>query len=114
MGDRLGQVLDSLDLGRATLDKIKQNLVWALVYNVIGIPLAAGALLPTMGVALNPSVAAGMMAFSSVAVVSNSLLLRTGHQSQQLAAAAAAAGGGSAAEELKSVGSSSSIGTVTQ
>lgn len=64
-------------LGRATLGKIRQNLAWALVYNVIGIPLAAGALLPSMGVMLNASAAGGMMAFSSLAVVSNSLLLRT-------------------------------------
>ncbi len=70
------QVLDCLELGRATLSKIQQNLAWALVYNVVGIPLAAGALLPTMGVCLNPSAAAAMMAFSSVAVVTNSLLLR--------------------------------------
>lgn len=77
MGDRLSQVVDCISLGRATLSKIKQNLAWALVYNVIGIPLAAGALLPSLGLALNPSAAGGMMAFSSVAVVSNSLLLRT-------------------------------------
>lgn len=76
MGDRLGQVLDCLDLGKATLNKIRQNLAWALVYNLVGIPLAAGALLPSTGIALNPSAAAAMMAFSSVAVVSNSLLLR--------------------------------------
>lgn len=85
MGDRLSQVLDCITLGSATLNKIKQNLAWALIYNVIGIPLAAGALLPSMGLALNPSAAGGMMAFSSVAVVSNSLLLRA-----QYAAAAAA------------------------
>lgn len=76
MGDRLGQVLEAIDLGRATYGKIKQNLAWALVYNLIGIPLAAGALLPQFGIALNPSVAGGMMAFSSLAVVTNSLLLR--------------------------------------
>ncbi|KAF5827577.1 HAD-like domain-containing protein [Dunaliella salina] len=76
MGDRLHQVLDAVDLGRATLDKIRANLTWALAYNVVGIPLAAGALLPSFGVALTPSTAAGMMAFSSVMVVSNSLLLR--------------------------------------
>ena len=46
------------------------------MYNVVGIPLAAGALLPGFGIALNPSVAGGMMAMSSVAVVANSLLLR--------------------------------------
>ena len=64
-------------LGRATLHKIRQNLAWALMYNVVGIPLAAGALLPTMGIALNASAAGGLMAVSSLAVVSNSLLLRT-------------------------------------
>ena len=76
MGDRLGQVLEAIDLGRSTYGKIKQNLAWALVYNLIGIPLAAGALLPQFGIALSPSVAGGMMAFSSLAVVTNSLLLR--------------------------------------
>ncbi|KAK9856466.1 hypothetical protein WJX84_001588 [Apatococcus fuscideae] len=76
MGDRLGQVLEAIALGRATLSKIRQNLAWALVYNLFGIPLAAGALLPYAGIILNPAVAGGMMAFSSLAVVSNSLLLR--------------------------------------
>lgn len=76
MGDRLGQVLEAIDLGRSTYGKIKQNLAWALMYNLIGIPLAAGALLPQFGIALSPSVAGGMMAFSSLAVVTNSLLLR--------------------------------------
>ena len=42
MGDRLSQVVDSLELGRAALSKIRQNLAWALAYNLIGIPLAAG------------------------------------------------------------------------
>eukprot|EP00879_Flechtneria_rotunda_P002497 GHRR01002695.1.p1 GENE.GHRR01002695.1~~GHRR01002695.1.p1 ORF type:complete len:816 (+),score=310.19 GHRR01002695.1:1560-4007(+) len=86
MGDRLLQVVDCIALGQATLNKIKQNLAWALVYNVIGIPLAAGALLPSMGLALSPSAAGGMMAFSSVAVVANSLMLRS-----QYGAAAAVA-----------------------
>jgi Cu+-exporting ATPase len=73
---KINQVVDCIDLGRATLSKIRQNLGWALCYNIVGIPLAAGALLPSMGIALNPSAAGGMMALSSVAVVSNSLLLR--------------------------------------
>ncbi|MEW5313105.1 MAG: hypothetical protein WDW38_004698 [Sanguina aurantia] len=77
MGDRLAQVMDALELGSAALGKIHTNLAWALCYNLVGIPLAAGALLPTMGLSLSPSTAAAMMAFSSVAVVSNSLLLRT-------------------------------------
>lgn len=76
LGDNLGQVVQAVDLGRATLSKIRANLTWALFYNLAGIPLAAGVLLPTYGVALSPSVAGGLMAFSSVAVVSNSLLLR--------------------------------------
>ena len=71
------QVVEAVVLGRATLHKIRQNLAWALMYNVVGIPLAAGALLPSMGFALNASAAGGMMAVSSLAVVSNSLLLRT-------------------------------------
>jgi Cu+-exporting ATPase len=76
MGDRLGQVVEAVLLGRTALAKIKQNLGWALAYNMVGLPLAAGAALPAAGLALNPSVAGGMMAFSSVAVVANSLLLR--------------------------------------
>jgi P-type Cu+ transporter len=77
MGDRLGQVVEALDLGKATLDKIRQNLVLAVAYNVVGIPVAAGALLPAFGIALSPTVAAGMMACSSIVVVTNSLFLRT-------------------------------------
>ncbi len=76
MGDRLGQAVEALRLGGATLDKIKQNLGLAVIYNVVGIPLAAGVLLPSHGIALTPTVAAGMMACSSIVVVANSLLLR--------------------------------------
>ena len=76
MGDRLTQVVDAVDLGRATLAKIKQNLGWALLYNAVAIPVAAGAALPLAGIALDPALAGGLMAFSSVAVVTNSLLLR--------------------------------------
>lgn len=85
------QVVDCLDLGRATLAKIRQNLGWALAYNAFGIPLAAGALLPGYGLALSPSVAAGMMAFSSVAVVGNSLLLRGNEGAAGMAPSAPAA-----------------------
>ena len=76
LGDALSQVADSIQLGKNSLNKIRQNLGWALAYNAIGVPLAAGALLPEYGVALNPSAAGALMAVSSVAVVSNSLLLR--------------------------------------
>eukprot|EP00884_Botryococcus_braunii_P021022 jgi/Botrbrau1/7603/Bobra.0159s0052.1 len=75
LGDSLAQVVEVVTLGRDTLTKIRQNLLWAMMYNVVGVPVAAGVLLPSYGIALSPSVAGGMMAFSSVAVVSNSLLL---------------------------------------
>jgi Cu+-exporting ATPase len=67
---------DAVELGRAALSKIRQNLGWALAYNAVGIPLAAGAFLPEYGVSLNPSFSGAMMALSSVAVVTNSVLLK--------------------------------------
>ena len=67
-GDLLS-VVDAVRLSRATLRKIRQNLFWAFFYNILGIPLAA------MGF-LSPVVAGAAMAFSSVSVVSNTLLLR--------------------------------------
>ncbi|NLI11123.1 MAG: copper-translocating P-type ATPase [Peptococcaceae bacterium] len=65
----------AIRLGRKTLNKIKQNLFWALIYNVIGIPMAAGVLYPLTGKLLPPEWAGLAMAFSSVSVVTNSLLL---------------------------------------
>jgi len=76
MRDRLSDVVESIELSRATFNKIRQNLFWAFAYNTIGIPLAAGVLLPSMGFVLSPSGAAALMAFSSVSVVTNSVLLR--------------------------------------
>lgn len=76
MRDRLSDVVRALRLSRATFNKIRQNLFWALAYNVLGLPLAAGALLPAFGLILNPSVAGALMALSSVSVVTNSVLLR--------------------------------------
>lgn len=75
MRDRLTDVVESIRLSRATFNKIRQNLFWAFAYNILGIPLAAGVLLPTLGILLNPAAAGAMMAFSSVSVVMNSLLL---------------------------------------
>ncbi|HEY9752987.1 MAG TPA: hypothetical protein V6C46_08545, partial [Coleofasciculaceae cyanobacterium] len=56
-------------------NKIRQNLFWAFAYNVLGIPLAAGVLLPSAGILLSPAAAGAMMACSSLSVVCNSLLL---------------------------------------
>ncbi|MCY7391126.1 MAG: HAD-IC family P-type ATPase, partial [Leptolyngbyaceae cyanobacterium CAN_BIN12] len=75
MRDRLLDVVEAIHLSRATFNKIRQNLFWAFAYNLVGIPLAAGVLLPSYGVLLSPAAAGAMMAFSSVSVVANSLLL---------------------------------------
>lgn len=73
--DRLGDILESIRLSRATFNKIRQNLFWAFAYNVLGIPVAAGILLPSIGIALSPATAGAFMAFSSLSVVTNALLL---------------------------------------
>ncbi|WP_242541734.1 heavy metal translocating P-type ATPase [Leptolyngbya sp. Cla-17] len=75
MRDRLLDVVEAIRLSRATFNKIRQNLFWAFAYNLVGIPLAAGLLLPSYGILLSPAAAGAMMAFSSVSVVTNSLLL---------------------------------------
>jgi len=75
--DDLLDVVSTLELGKATMGKIRGNLAWAFVYNLIGIPLAMGALITWTGWLLPPAFAAGAMAFSSVSVVLNSLTLRT-------------------------------------
>jgi len=74
--DDLRDAITAIDLSRYTLNKIKQNLFWAFFYNVIGIPVAAGILYPFTGWLLNPAIAAAAMAFSSVSVVGNALLMR--------------------------------------
>lgn len=72
----LRQVPKALQLSRATVKTIRQNLFWAFIYNLIGIPLAAGLLYPINGFLLNPMIAGAAMALSSVSVVSNSLRLK--------------------------------------
>ena len=79
MNSRLTAVPDALELSRRTFSKIKQNLFWAFIYNILGIPLAAGIFYPTSGIILDPMVAALAMSLSSVSVVTNSLLLKRFH-----------------------------------
>jgi Cu+-exporting ATPase len=77
-GDLQG-LLTALQLSRATVKNIRQNLFFAFIYNVLGIPIAAGVLYPLTGLLLNPMIAGAAMAFSSVSVVSNALRLRKFH-----------------------------------
>ena len=72
----LRDVVKAIKLSSYTIRKIKQNLFWAFFYNAAGIPIAAGLLYPFFGFMLNPMIAGAAMAFSSVSVVSNSLLMR--------------------------------------
>lgn len=76
MGDRLMDVVKALSLARSTMAKVRQNLAWAFGYNLIVLPIAAGALLPAFGLQLTPPLAALLMACSSITVVLNALLLQ--------------------------------------
>ena len=76
MRSSLHGVVDAIELSKATLGNIKQNLIGAFIYNTLGIPIAAGVLFPWTGMLLNPVIAGGAMALSSVTVVSNANRLR--------------------------------------
>jgi len=77
LGGDISKLPKAIKLSKATVNTIKQNLFWAFIYNIIGIPVAAGILYPFFGILLNPIFAGLAMAFSSVSVVSNSLRLKT-------------------------------------
>jgi Cu+-exporting ATPase len=76
MRNDLNDVVSAIKLSKKTMGKIKQNMFWALFYNVLGIPIAAGILYPFTGWLLSPIIAGGAMALSSVSVVTNSLMLK--------------------------------------
>jgi Cu2+-exporting ATPase len=76
MSSDLNKIPAAIRLSRRTVTTIRQNLFWAFVYNVIGIPIAAGVLYPFNGFLLDPMIAGAAMALSSVSVVSNSLRLK--------------------------------------
>ena len=72
----LRKIVEAIRLSRATMSTIRWNLFWAFIYNILGIPIAAGVLYPFWGILLHPIIASGAMAFSSVFVVTNSLRLK--------------------------------------
>lgn len=76
IGNNLAAIPAAIRLSRSTVRTIRQNLFWAFIYNVVGIPIAAGILFPVNGFLLNPMIAGAAMALSSVSVVSNSLRLK--------------------------------------
>lgn len=76
MQDNLQQVLTAIDLSKKTYRRIQYNFIWAMGYNVVMIPIAAGLLYPTLHIQMPPWIAGGCMVFSSVSVVVSSLMLR--------------------------------------
>ncbi|HAQ02578.1 TPA: cadmium-translocating P-type ATPase [Candidatus Nomurabacteria bacterium] len=77
LGGDIHKISQAIDLSKSTMRTIRQNLFWAFIYNIVGIPIAAGLLYPIWGIILNPIFAGLAMAFSSVSVVGNSLRLKT-------------------------------------
>jgi Cu+-exporting ATPase len=72
----LNGILRALHLSRATMKNIRQNLFFAFIYNLLGVPVAAGVLYPHFGLLLSPMIASAAMTFSSVSVIANALRLR--------------------------------------
>lgn len=76
LGGGIARIPEAIRLARQTMRVVRQNLFWAFVYNLLGIPLAAGVLYPLWGITLSPALAGAAMAFSSISVVANSLRLK--------------------------------------
>lgn len=76
LAGEINKIPMAIKLSKATIRTVKQNLFWAFIYNVLGIPIASGIIYPLLGIVLNPIFAGMAMAMSSVSVVSNSLLLK--------------------------------------
>ena len=76
MSGDLGKIGNLIRLSGQTVATMNQNLFWAFIYNIVAIPIAAGVLIPVNGFMLNPMIAGGAMAFSSLSVVLNSLRLK--------------------------------------
>jgi Cu2+-exporting ATPase len=76
MSSDLARIPAAINLSRRTVKTIRQNLFWAFIYNLIGIPIAAGLLYPINGFLLNPMIAGAAMALSSVSVITNSIRLK--------------------------------------
>ncbi len=72
----LDGILKAINLSRATMRNIRQNLFFAFIYNMVGVPIAAGVLFPLLGLLLSPMIASAAMTFSSVSVIANALRLR--------------------------------------
>ena len=101
MKDSLFDVAAAIDLSKAVVRNIHQNLFWAFFYNVLGIPLAAGALFPAFGIRLSPMIGSAAMSLSSVCVVLNALRLRLFKDKNNTARIAAP---DPAAEEIQNTG----------
>jgi len=74
--DDVRDVVVALEVAKATMRKVRQNLFWAFIYNALGIPLGAGVLYPLLGLVVSPELAGALMAVSSISVTLNTLLLR--------------------------------------
>lgn len=108
------KISETIRLSQLTVRTIRQNLFWAFIYNLIGVPIAAGVLYPVNGFLLNPMIGGAAMAFSSVSVVTNSLRLRRKHIRQEGVVPNEVKNQDEVVEEVKEVKVVAEIGKVTR